>query len=197
MKKLPLVGLLLMALGLVAWTSAGDVKIVGSLLAKVERFYGATGTNFVKVPDNVASALVVEDYENGGDLLTLTTTDSSEQLTIASRYLGITSVSGALTASAFSAQGTVAASGLVSTTVTQATTVGTGGDSFTLPPAAPGLVQMVCNGAAANAMDVFPYTSDSINKESANTAISLAAGECMFCIGITTVIWGCVIGSAT
>jgi hypothetical protein len=101
------------------------------------------------------------------------------------------------TASTHSAQGTVGASGLISTFATQADTVGSAGDSYTLPSAVAGITHVVCNGAAANAMDVFPFTSDSINKESADTAISLAAGECMICVAFTTVKWGCVIGSAT
>lgn len=68
----------LAALGLVAWTSAADVKITGTLSSKIQQFYGATGTNFIKVPDNVATALTIEDFENGGDLMTITTTNGSE-----------------------------------------------------------------------------------------------------------------------
>ena len=45
-------------------------------------------------------------------------------------------------------------------------------------------------------MDVFPYTSDSINKETADTAINLVAGECAICFKLTAVKWGCVIGVA-
>lgn len=197
MKKLSILAILLMSAIAIAWTSAGDVKITGALQSKIQKFYGATGENFVRVPDNLASALVVEDTLNGGDLLTITTTDSSEQVTIASRHLGLTSLNAGATASTHSAQGTVGASGLISTLGTQAATVGSAGDSFTLPSAVAGLVQVVCNGAAANAMDVFPFTSDQINSASADAAISLAAGECMICIAFSAVRWGCVIGSAT
>ncbi len=118
-------------------------------------------------------------------------------VTLRNASLSLTSLNAGATASTESAQGTVGASGLISTLAVQADTVGSAGDSFTLPSAVAGLVQVVCNGAAANAMDVFPFTSDSINKESANTAISLAAGECMICFAFTAVKWGCVIGSAT
>jgi hypothetical protein len=117
--------------------------------------------------------------------------------TLKNASLLLTSVSADATASTHSAQGTVGASGLISTLGTHAATVGSAGDSFTLPDASIGALQVVCNAAAANAMDVFPFTSDSINKESADTAISLAAGECMLCVKFTAVKWGCVIGSAT
>jgi hypothetical protein len=117
--------------------------------------------------------------------------------TLKNASLLLTSVSADATASTESAQGTVGASGLISTLGTHAATVGSAGDSFTLPDASIGAVNVVCNAAAANAMDVFPFTSDSINKETANTAISLAAGECMICVKFTAVKWGCVIGSAT
>jgi hypothetical protein len=121
----------------------------------------------------------------------------SGAVTLRNASLNLTSLNAGATASTESAQSIVGASGLISTLAVQADTVGSAGDSFTLPSAVAGLVQVVCNGAAANAMDVFPFTSDSINKETANTAISLAAGECMFCVAFTAVKWGCVIGSAT
>lgn len=103
-----------------------------------------------------------------------------------------TSINAGVTAATGSAQG----DGPITKFVTQVTTSGTAGDALTLPPAAAGLVRMVCNHAASNAVDLFPASSDRINKESANTAISLAAGECAFCIAADAVYWGCVIGSA-
>ncbi len=198
MKRFSLFAVLAFALVASAFTAAGDWQLpaAGILKLRLQQFAGATGINFVRVPDNVATALTVEDFENGGDLMTLTTTNSSESINVAARHLKLQSLSAGVTASTTSAQGIVAASGLVNVLATQADTVAVAGDSFTLPSAVAGLVQMVCNGAASNAMDVFPFTSDSINKETADTAISLAAGECMFCMAFTTVKWGCVIGSA-
>lgn len=116
--------------------------------------------------------------------------------TLKNASLLLTSVSADGTASTESAQGTVGASGLISSLVTHASTVGTNGDSYTLPDDSIGSVRMVCNAAAANNMDVFPFTSDSINKESANAAVNLVAGECMLCVKMTAVKWGCVIGVA-
>lgn len=55
-------------------------------------------------------------------------------------------------------------------------TSGTAGDSVTLPAvAAAGTVIFIKNGAAANAIDVFPALGDDIGA-GANTAVSLAAG---------------------
>lgn len=69
---------------LVAWTSTGDIKVTSSLLlSSVAKFYGATGVNKIQVPDNLASALVVEDSLNGADLMVLATTDSSEYVSVA------------------------------------------------------------------------------------------------------------------
>lgn len=193
MKKFSLYSLIALTLALVAWTSAGDVKITGILQSKVQQFYGATGTNFLKVPDNLASALVVEDTLNGGDLLTLTTTDSGEKLAVNARYSALTSLNAGVTAAVGSAQG----DGPITVTATQVTTAASAGDAVTLPTAVAGMLQIVCNHAAANAADAFPATGAQINGASANAAISLAAGECMFCIAFSATRWGCVIGSAT
>lgn len=196
----------------------GFLLAVGALLltaAGASRFINGT-----EIPQSVTLL-----YSTGAQSATLgatttTTLASSGAVTMASTLgvVGAVSVTGALgvtgavtlkddelylknvsadgTASTFSAQGTIGASGLVSSLVTHAATVGTNGDSYTLPDDAVGAVRMVCNAAAANNMDVFPFTSDSINKESANAAINLLAGECTLCVKMTAVKWGCVIGAA-
>lgn len=56
-------------------------------------------------------------------------------------------------------------------------TVGTGGDSTTLPVSAgKGHTIVIKNNAAANAMDVFPNTGGCINSGTANAAVSIPAG---------------------
>lgn len=102
--KIPLIALSFIALAMLAWTSAGDIKVTGSLLSQVQRFYGATGTNFIKVPDNLASALIVEDYENGRDIATVKTTNGAEYLNFNMPFAGTLS--------------TVAAAGTGQTTAT-------------------------------------------------------------------------------
>lgn len=199
MKRFSILAVLACAVGLFGFTAAGDwiLPSTGKLKLTLQQFVGATSANFIRLPDNKAVALTVEDFENGGDLLTFTTTDSSENMTVAARHTKLASLTAGVTASTTSAQGLVAASGLVNVTATQVSTSASAGDSVTLPPAAAGLVQIVCNRAASNAIDMFPNASDAINKETADTAISLAAGECAFCLAFDGVQWGCVIGSAT
>jgi len=55
------------------------------------------------------------------------------------------------------------------------TTSAVAGDSVVLPFALKGMSMIVCNAAAANAIDVFPATGDAINALSANTALSISA----------------------
>ena len=86
--------------------------------------------------------------------------------------------------------------GPVSTLSIQVTTVTSANDDITMPATAVGKLFIGCNAAAANALDVWPASGSQINKESVNTQITLAAGECMWCLGFSTTRWGCNIGSA-
>lgn len=106
--------------------------------------------------------------------------------------LTLSSVSAGVTAATGSAQG----DGAMTTLAVQVTTSATNGDAVTLPTAVLGKIVFVCNNAAANSVDVFPASGAQVNKETANTAIALAAGECMQCMGFSATRWGCVIGSA-
>lgn len=70
------------------------------------------------------------------------------------------------------------------------TTVGTAADSVKLPPAVKGtLPVVVANAAAANSMNVFPQTGDSINLLSANTAFAQAAGITRMYVCYVTGVW--------
>lgn len=57
------------------------------------------------------------------------------------------------------------------------TTVGTAADSGKLPAARAGMNITVANAAAANSMNVFPQTGESINALGANVAFALAANK--------------------
>lgn len=107
--------------------------------------------------------------------------------------VSISDISASVTASVGSAQG----SGPITNTVVRVSTSASAGDAQTLPSAVAGLVHVVCNHAAANAIDVFPASGDQINIVTADAAVSLAAGECMICFSANTTNWGCVIGSAS
>ena|SRR5437867_4135541 len=57
------------------------------------------------------------------------------------------------------------------------TTVATAADSVVLPVSQAGMQLVVVNAAAANSMNVFPATGESINALAANTAFAVAAGK--------------------
>lgn len=77
------------------------------------------------------------------------------------------------------------------------TTVATAADSVRLPPAIAGMSLNVLNGAAANAMNVFPSSAaqggvaggDNINALAVNTALSCAAQTVTNFYCITTGTW--------
>lgn len=56
-------------------------------------------------------------------------------------------------------------------------TVGTAGDSLTLPVGQEGMSLTIVNGAAANSMDVFPNSGQAINALSNDTAFAIAANK--------------------
>lgn len=78
---------------------------------------------------------------------------------------------GGLTAAAGSTQATGVP---LTSALSKFTTVGTAGDSATLPVAKAGMRRVVKNGAAANSMDIFPAVGESINALSGDAAYALA-----------------------
>lgn len=71
------------------------------------------------------------------------------------------------------ASGTAANAYRLNNVVSLITTCATAGDSVMLPPAKAGLVRYVTNLGAA-ALDIYPYTGDTINALAANVAIRVA-----------------------
>jgi hypothetical protein len=86
---------------------------------------------------------------------------------------------GAITAAAASNQ---AGGTPITRTFNRITTVGTAGDSVTLPVARPGALIFIKNSTATSA-DVFPAVGDAINALGANNAFALGAttGRIFFC----------------
>lgn len=75
------------------------------------------------------------------------------------------------------------------------TTVASAADSALLPAATAGRDVVVINAAAANAMNVFPATGESINALSANTAISVPAGKVMRFFCAVNGTWNSMLGA--
>lgn len=104
---------------------------------------------------------------------------------VASGYFFHSAVS-ALTAHAGGGQGSALQ---LAKGINRVTTVTTAADSVKLPAAVAGMDVVVVNAAAANAMDVFPASGESINALSANTAISVAANKVIIFYCAVTGIW--------
>ena len=68
-------------------------------------------------------------------------------------------------------------------------TVGSAGDSATLPDVEIGTVVTVKNNAATNSMDLFPFTGETINGGSANAAKAIAAGTTLGFVKATATNW--------
>lgn len=199
MKKYLLVATLLLGIGGATavfadgeWLRSGPVWFKGLVYA------GTSKVAITNAAGNLSTtSLALSGNETvGGNLVVTGTAAVTGAVTLKNATLILSSVAAGVTASTESAQSAVAASGAMTTLATQATTVGTAGDSITLPTGSVGELRMVCNAAAANAMDLFPNLGGQINKESAGTAISLAAGECATCLAFSSTRYGCTIGTA-
>jgi hypothetical protein len=162
-----------------AQTNSSSLQVAGAL--------GVTGAATLR------STLAVSGASTFSGAISGTGATLTGPVTLSNAAVSLTSISAGVTADVSSVQG----GGAMTTLVVEVTTAAVAGDAITLPSAVAGLTAIVANHAAANAIDVFPAASDQINNVAVNGAISLAAGEGMFCIAATAVRWICVIGSAT
>lgn len=97
---------------------------------------------------------------------------------------------------------TATASGSITTAyqltagISYVTTVASSGDAVKLPvttgPFGGGLMMIIINGAASNAMNIYPFqAADTINAGSAGAAYSLAAGKMATCVVGLDAKWFC------
>lgn len=107
--------------------------------------------------------LELYDKASGGNVLTFLYANGS---------LPAFSAADALTASTDSNQ---AGGTAITKQFSRFTTVGTAGDSATLPAAKAGDWRIIKNAHATNSMDVFPATGETVNAGSANAAFAVAA----------------------
>lgn len=142
----------------------------GALAAGV---FGA-GTDTI---DDVATATGVVQMAGSSVLYTCTTTGAWFTNGIGTGYSGsfpTQSYSDALTAHAGGGQ----ASALQLTTVlNRITIVGSAGDSVKLPVSSPGMSIVVINAAAANSMNVYAQTGDTIDAIAANSPRAVVANK--------------------
>ncbi len=90
---------------------------------------------------------------------------------------------------AATAAGTQATSVALESGINTITTVTTAADGVKLPKANPGRVVIVANAAAANAANVFPQPTDSINALAANAAYSLTANKVAMFVATRNGVW--------
>ena len=107
---------------------------------------------------------------------------------ISASYLTLSNTMVFGVADALTAAGTVQADALTLTTaINNVTTVGSG-TGVKLPTAIGGLLVIVRNGGA-NALNVYPNTSDTINAAGANVAYSLSVGATLQFIAMNATNW--------
>lgn len=104
---------------------------------------------------------------------TSTGTDSKDKDMVVKAAFYDLSAQAGLTATAGGAQAGVP----LAYQICQFSTVASAADSCQLPAAKAGRWRIVMNGAAANAMAIFPQTGETINALGANNAFSLAANK--------------------
>lgn len=102
-----------------------------------------------------------------------TGTNSEEQDEIFKAAFFDLSAQAGLTATAGGAQAGIA----LGYQICQFAIVASAADSCQLPAAKAGRFRIVMNGAAANALAIFPQTGEAINALAANSAFSLAANK--------------------
>lgn len=92
------------------------------------------------------------------------------------------------TLTAFATGGQASATQLVAG-VNRVTVVATAADSVKLPAAAAGLLVMVVNAAAVNAMNLFPTSGDVINNLAVDVALLVPAGRSVWCAAVDATNW--------
>jgi hypothetical protein len=98
---------------------------------------------------------------------------------------------GGLTALAGGAQAGTA----LTADVNEVNTVATAADSVQLPAGKQGATVFVRNNAAANSMNVFPQTGESINAAAANAAFAVAANKSAIFVCMVDGRWAAVLSA--
>ena len=145
--------------------------------------------------DDVATGTGVSQMQSSMVIYSCTTAGQWYTNGIGTGYAGsFPTVSSAnnLTATAAGTQGT---SLLLNSVINRVTTVATAGDAVKLPQAVAGIQIVVTNAAAANSMNVFPNTGDSINGAAANAAYAVPAGKTVSLSSAGPTFWHAVLSA--
>lgn len=171
MKRFQLIALLGVALVVTGFTAAADytLPVANKLKLAIQQFYGGTGVNFMRVPDNQALALTIEDFENGGDVARLRTTNSDESL------LFVYKVGFSFGAATAGATQTQAGATALTAQLSKVTTT-SANDGVALPAGTAPMCVMICN-LSANNLKVYGANADddTIDGGSADASVTQAA----------------------
>lgn len=170
-------------------TNSSETVKVTPLLTCVAgiSFTGSTGTNLLKLTDNLASALDVTEASNS--YLKFVTTNSAEAVVFGK---AITQAVGASTAAAGSTNGDATAlpSGTAMVYPTTAAD-GTKGVILTSADQVTGRMVFVGNGVSTATLKIYPPSGGTINGASANAAYVTASGKgaLMVCLSSGSNTW--------
>jgi hypothetical protein len=121
---------------------------------------------------------------------TVIATTSSTSVSFISTGLNVDSFANTITAHVGGGQ---ASATQLTKHLNQVKTVASAGDSVKLPAAVQGLTVIVNNAAAANALDCFPSSGNSINIQTADTALSIVANTTVMFICALTGTWNTIV----
>lgn len=190
--------------------ASGDLLWSQSILAK-------DGTSFVLAAEiraiadaapatgKIASRFEFWTMTSGGTLTKALTIDSSQLATFVGSIGGVNltgsglfKLSGIETGLTAHAGGTQAAALALSATksIHNITTVGTAADSVVLPASTGGgAVHWVKNSAAANSLQLFGLSADTIDGVTAATGVAVAAGKSRICLDFAAGTWLSILGA--
>ncbi len=174
-------GVALLALFVIAATN--DRYINGTAIPREKVLVYTTGSQAI-----TAAAVTATSVVNSGVLTQTGAATFSLPPRFASAVTGVTASTGGI-------QGGNPI--LLTTSLYSVGTVGTSGDSVTLPTgAALGHTVVVENRAATNSLDVFPGASGAVNNKAADALYPLPAGKALTCYSLTAAAaatnWACV-----
>lgn len=193
-----------------------DANVSGDLLW-AQSILGKDGTAHILAAEircyadaNAATGKVATRFEfwtttSGGTLTKALTIDSAQLVTFVGNLVGVNlagsglfKLSGIETGLTAHAGGTQGAALALSATksIHNVTTVGTAADSVVLPAATgSGTVHWVKNSAAANSMQLFGLSADTIDGVTAATGVAVAAGKSRICLDFATGTWLSILGA--
>lgn len=175
------------------WGKDGTVRVLaGQIRAYVDGTVGPSGV--------VPTRFEFWTASSSGTLTKGLTIDSAQLATFvgsvtASALLKLAGIETGLTAHAGGTQ--AAALGLSATkSIHNVTIVGSANDSVVLPAATgSGTVHWVKNSAAANSMQLFGLSADTIDGVTAATGVAVAAGKSRICLDFASGTWLSILGA--